>query len=115
MTFGKIQTERGEEYLKKSENKHDFRVCEKQEIYVIFFYAFLTFPHFITKLVLMRVLLGGFLVTTAWRVLRLRMEETPPGMEGSCEYIKEAVADSRQGVALQLGFFLFGGVGLNPH
>jgi hypothetical protein len=27
-------------------------------------------------------------VTMAWRVLRLRMEEWPPGMEGSCEYIK---------------------------
>jgi hypothetical protein len=25
------------------------------------------------------------LVTTAWRVLRLRMEERPPDMEGSCE------------------------------
>ena len=28
------------------------------------------------------------LVTTAWRVLRLRMEERPPDMEGSCKYIK---------------------------
>jgi hypothetical protein len=28
------------------------------------------------------------LVTTAWRVLRLRMEERPPDMEGSCEYIE---------------------------
>jgi hypothetical protein len=27
-------------------------------------------------------------VTTAWRVLGLRMEERPPGMEGSCEYIE---------------------------
>jgi hypothetical protein len=27
-------------------------------------------------------------VTTAWRVLRLRMEERPPVMEGSCEYIE---------------------------
>jgi hypothetical protein len=27
-------------------------------------------------------------VTTAWRVLRLRMEERSPDMEGSCEYIK---------------------------
>ena len=27
-------------------------------------------------------------VTTAWRVLRLRMEERPPDMEGSCEYIE---------------------------
>jgi hypothetical protein len=27
-------------------------------------------------------------VTTAWRVLGLRMEERPPGMEGSWEYIE---------------------------
>jgi hypothetical protein len=27
-------------------------------------------------------------VTTAWSVLRLRMEERPPVMEGSCEYIE---------------------------
>ena len=27
-------------------------------------------------------------VTTAWSVLRLRMEEQPPDMEGSCEYIE---------------------------
>jgi hypothetical protein len=27
-------------------------------------------------------------VTTAWRVLGLRMEERPPGMKGSCEYIE---------------------------
>jgi hypothetical protein len=39
-------------------------------------------------------------VTTAWRVLRLRMEELPPDMENSCEYIEFAVADSRQGVVL---------------
>jgi hypothetical protein len=25
-------------------------------------------------------------VTTAWRVLRLRMEERPPGMEDNCKY-----------------------------
>jgi len=31
-------------------------------------------------------MLGGSLVTTAWRVLRLRMEGSPPGTEGSCEY-----------------------------
>jgi hypothetical protein len=40
-------------------------------------------------------------VTTAWRVLRLRMEKRLPDMECSCEYIKWAVADSRQGVVLQ--------------
>jgi hypothetical protein len=33
-------------------------------------------------------------VTMAWHVLRLRMEEWPPVMEGSCEYIEKAVADS---------------------
>jgi hypothetical protein len=33
-------------------------------------------------------------VTTAWHVLRLWMEERPPGMKGSYEYIEEAVADS---------------------
>jgi hypothetical protein len=27
-------------------------------------------------------------VTTAWRVLRLQMDERPPDMEGSCEYIE---------------------------
>jgi hypothetical protein len=32
--------------------------------------------------------LGGFPVTTAWCVLGLRMEERPPAMEGSCEYIE---------------------------
>jgi hypothetical protein len=33
-------------------------------------------------------ILGEYPVTTAWRVLRLRMEEWPPTMEGSCEYIE---------------------------
>jgi hypothetical protein len=32
-------------------------------------------------------MLGGALVTTTWCVLRLRMEGSPPGTEGSCEYI----------------------------
>jgi hypothetical protein len=27
-------------------------------------------------------------VTTAWHVLRLRMEERPPDMEGSCDYFE---------------------------
>jgi hypothetical protein len=31
-------------------------------------------------------MLGGYLVTTAWRVLRLRMEGSPPGKEGSCKH-----------------------------
>ena len=34
-------------------------------------------------------------------------------MEGSCEYIKEAVAESRQGVVLQLGGI--GEVLITPH
>jgi len=45
-------------------------------------------------------MLGGSLVTTAWRVRRLQMEGRPPDTEGSCEYIELAVADSRQGVVL---------------
>jgi hypothetical protein len=35
-----------------------------------------------------KTMLGGSLVTTAWRVLRLRMEGSPPGTEGSCEHIE---------------------------
>jgi hypothetical protein len=30
----------------------------------------------------------SFLVTTAWRVFRLQMEERTPDMEGICEYIE---------------------------
>jgi hypothetical protein len=33
-------------------------------------------------------MLGESLVTTAWRVVRIRMEGSPPGTEGSCEYIE---------------------------
>jgi hypothetical protein len=33
-------------------------------------------------------MLGGIPVPTAWRVLGLRMEEWPPDMEASCEYIE---------------------------
>jgi hypothetical protein len=33
-------------------------------------------------------MLGGVPVPTAWRVLGLRMEERPPDMEVSCEYIE---------------------------
>ena len=32
-------------------------------------------------------------VNTAWRVLRLRMEERPPDIEDSCEYTEKVVAD----------------------
>jgi hypothetical protein len=35
-----------------------------------------------------RAMIGGSLVSTAWRVLRLRMEGRPPDTEGSCEYIE---------------------------
>jgi hypothetical protein len=42
-----------------------------------------------------RVLLGGVPVTTVWRVLRLQMEEQPPGMEVSCEYIEYVAVDKR--------------------
>jgi hypothetical protein len=48
-------------------------------------------------------MLGGSLVTTAWRVHRLRMEGRPPDTEGSCEYTEQIVTDSRQGVVLGLG------------
>jgi len=44
-----------------------------------------------------------FPVTTAWRVLRLRMGEGTPDMEGICEYIEQAVTESRHGEVLQLG------------
>jgi hypothetical protein len=48
--------------------------------------------------------LGGVPVPTAWRVLRLWMEERPPAMEeGNSEYIEKAAADKLQGVVLQLG------------
>jgi hypothetical protein len=33
-------------------------------------------------------MLGGVPVPTAWHVLGLRMEERPPAMEISCEYIE---------------------------
>jgi flagellar basal body-associated protein FliL len=39
-------------------------------------------------IIIIIMLIVGSLVTTAWRVLRLRMEGSPPGMEGSCEYIE---------------------------
>jgi len=57
-------------------------------------------------------MLGGSLVTTASRVLRLRMEGNPPDTEGSCEYIKKEVADSRKGwfSSLEVGRWA-----ANPH
>jgi hypothetical protein len=53
-------------------------------------------------------MLNGFVVTTAWRDLRLRMEDTARDMEGKCEYIEQAIADSRQGVMLQLEGWAWG-------
>jgi hypothetical protein len=38
-------------------------------------------------------MLSGSLVTMAWYVLRLQMEDSPD-MEGNCKYIEYAVADS---------------------
>ena len=42
-------------------------------------------------------------VVTVCRVLRLLLGERPSDVEGSCEYIEKAVADSQEGVVLQLG------------
>ena len=42
-------------------------------------------------------------VSSAWRLLRLRMEERLPDMENSCEYVEKEVAGRQQGVVLQLG------------
>jgi hypothetical protein len=33
-------------------------------------------------------MVGGSLVTTPWRILRLRMEGSPPVTEGNCENIE---------------------------
>jgi len=43
-------------------------------------------------------------VTTAWCVLRLRMEERPPIWRVAANIInKQAAEDNRQGVVLQIG------------
>jgi hypothetical protein len=39
-------------------------------------------------LIALMAMLGGVPVPTAWRVLELRMEERPPAMGVSCEYIE---------------------------
>jgi len=57
---------------------------------------------------LVGTMLGGSLVTTAWRVLRLRMEGRPPDTEGSYEFVEQVITDSRQGVVLQLGGLAWG-------
>jgi hypothetical protein len=53
-------------------------------------------------------MLDGFPVTTAWCVLWSRMEERPPAMGGSCEYIEKAAADKGQGVVLKLRGWAWG-------
>jgi hypothetical protein len=53
-------------------------------------------------------MLGGSLVTVSWCLLRLQLEGSPPVMEGSSECIEYAVTDSRQGVILQLGGWVWG-------
>jgi hypothetical protein len=58
---------------------------------------------FVNKILLRKSMLCGFPVTTAWHILRLRMEERPPAMEGSCKYIEQAAVDKQQGIVLQLG------------
>ena len=52
-------------------------------------------------------------VTTAWRVLRLRMEERPPVWRVAANIFKKAVPDSGQRVVLQLGGL--GEVLITPH
>jgi hypothetical protein len=43
---------------------------------------------YIRCVVTKHTMLGGIPVPTAWRVLGLRIEERPPDMEVSCEYIE---------------------------
>jgi hypothetical protein len=47
-------------------------------------------------------------VRCAWGVLGLRMEERPPALEGSCEYLEIAAADKLQAVVLQLRVWEWG-------
>jgi hypothetical protein len=57
-------------------------------------------------------MLSGFLATTAWRVLRLRMEETASTMDSSFECTEYAVPETNKGWSSSLGL----GVGLTtPH
>jgi hypothetical protein len=46
---------------------------------------FVEFKLFLFKAVNHLLMLGGSLVTTAWRVLRLRMEETPSSFGGKLQ------------------------------
>jgi len=50
-------------------------------------------------------MISGVPIITAFGVVSLRIEERPPDLDGSCGYIQQAVAYSRQGVVLQLGGF----------
>jgi hypothetical protein len=47
--------------------------------------------------------LGGSLVTTAWRMLRLWMKVWRSAMEGSCKYIEKAAAGQMTRGASSLG------------
>jgi hypothetical protein len=53
------------------------------------------FVSYLTVLMGVVSVLCGVPVPTAWRVLGLRMEERPPDMEVSCEYIKESWTDNK--------------------
>jgi len=59
---------------------------------VAYFFQIYSIPHFNSLKYYVTLtslpMLGGSLVKTAWCVLRLRMEGSPPGTEGSCEYIE---------------------------
>jgi hypothetical protein len=44
---------------------------------------FCLFPAYFCHVIINGLMLGGSLVTTAWRVLRLQIQGSPPGTEGS--------------------------------
>jgi hypothetical protein len=48
-------------------------------------------------------MLGGSLVTTEWRVLRLRMEGSPPGTEGSWNILNKQSRTADKGWSSSLG------------
>jgi hypothetical protein len=50
-------------------------------------YSYLVFKS-LSFLGLCLAMLGGSPVTTAWHVLKLRMEHQPPDVEGRCKYIE---------------------------
>jgi hypothetical protein len=54
-------------------------------------------------LFILYAVLSGSLVTTAWCVLGLRMQEAASYSESSLECIEQAAADCRQGVVFQIG------------